>query len=170
MTALEIAQMTSTTPPSLPSRRIERLPVEAGAEYGMGVQREQAGNDSLRPRAAARKISPATTAIGELQIRDFHIQTLKVLALTLLEEITFLEVEPGKGGSTGLDLQSQVHKFEAAVIRSALERTGGRQRRAARLLGMKVTTLNTKIKRYKLAADRNQLPHQLHQDVVAEVS
>jgi DNA-binding NtrC family response regulator len=36
------------------------------------------------------------------------------------------------------------------MIKSALTKTGGRQRRAASLLGVKVTTLNTKIKRYKI--------------------
>ena len=36
------------------------------------------------------------------------------------------------------------------LIRSALIHTGGRQRPAARLLRTKVTTLNTKIKRYKI--------------------
>jgi len=50
-----------------------------------------------------------------------------------------------------LDLQAEVHRFEAELIRSALARTQGRQRRAARLLGMKVTTLNAKIRRYKIA-------------------
>jgi DNA-binding NtrC family response regulator len=43
-----------------------------------------------------------------------------------------------------------VHHFEAALIRNALVKTGGRQRRAARLLGVKVTTLNTKIKRHNI--------------------
>lgn len=53
----------------------------------------------------------------------------------------------------GFDLKSEVQKFEATLIRSALEVTGGRQRRAARLLGTKVTTLHTKIRRYQLAED-----------------
>jgi hypothetical protein len=171
MRAIEIAQtVPATARPSLSSSRIERLPGVDGSGYRMGTQREVVREEPLGPGAPSRKVAPATTAIGELQIRDFHIQTLKVLALTLLEEITFLEVEPGKGGSAGLDLQSQVQKFEAAVIRSALQRTGGRQRRAARLLGMKVTTLNTKIKRYKLAVEREQLHQQLHKDLVAEIS
>jgi transcriptional regulator with GAF, ATPase, and Fis domain len=47
-------------------------------------------------------------------------------------------------------LQAEVRRFEAELIRSALIETGGRQRQAARLLGTKVTTLNTKIKRYKI--------------------
>ena len=43
-----------------------------------------------------------------------------------------------------------LRRFETELIRSALIQTGGRQRQAARLLGTKVTTLNTKIKRYKI--------------------
>ena len=49
-----------------------------------------------------------------------------------------------------LCLYDEVHRFEAEMIKSALTKTGGRQRRAASLLGVKVTTLNTKIKRYKI--------------------
>lgn len=70
-----------------------------------------------------------------------------MLALTLLREVENLEEQNTSGA---LDLQSEVHRFEAEMIRSALIRTGGRQRRAARLLGMKTTTLNSKIKRYQL--------------------
>lgn len=50
-------------------------------------------------------------------------------------------------------MTDEVHRYEAGLIRCALIRTGGRQRRAARLLKMKVTTLNAKIKRYHLDAD-----------------
>ncbi|HLO00098.1 MAG TPA: helix-turn-helix domain-containing protein [Pyrinomonadaceae bacterium] len=56
----------------------------------------------------------------------------------------------GKDGSTDLNLQREVHRFEAELIRMALVETGGRQRRAARLLGMKATTLSTKIKRHRI--------------------
>ena len=52
--------------------------------------------------------------------------------------------------SEKFDLQSEVQHFEAELIRSALIMTGGRQRRAAKLLGMKVTTLHSKIRRYGL--------------------
>lgn len=87
---------------------------------------------------------------------ETRINSLKVLALTLLREVECLEEQDANGangvnGSPGaLDLQTAVHRFEAEMIRSALMRTGGRQRPAARLLGMKATTLNTKIKRYQI--------------------
>jgi transcriptional regulator with GAF, ATPase, and Fis domain len=41
-----------------------------------------------------------------------------------------------------------VRRFERNLICNALVRAGGRQRRAAKLLGLKVTTLNAKIKRH----------------------
>jgi DNA-binding NtrC family response regulator len=43
-----------------------------------------------------------------------------------------------------------VRRFETDLIRWALMRTGGHQRRAARILNLKVTTLNAKIKRYRI--------------------
>ncbi len=72
--------------------------------------------------------------------------TLRILAGALISRIESL----GKDGSTDLNLQREVHRFEAELIRMALVETGGRQRRAARLLGMKVTTLSTKIKRHRI--------------------
>jgi transcriptional regulator with GAF, ATPase, and Fis domain len=85
--------------------------------------------------------------LNQATVADARIAALKVLALTLLAEIESLETRINSSESP-LNLQDEVHRFEAALIRVALTKTGGRQRRAARLLGTKVTTLNTKIKRY----------------------
>jgi DNA-binding NtrC family response regulator len=79
-----------------------------------------------------------------------RISYLKILALTLLREIASAETAGEEQGNDTLDLQAEVRRFESELIRSALIQTGGRQRQAARLLGTKVTTLNTKIKRYKI--------------------
>ena len=81
---------------------------------------------------------------------DTRISYLKILALSLLREIASAENLGERQGSNTIDLQAEVRRFEKELIRSALVQTGGRQRPAARLLGTKVTTLNTKIKRYKL--------------------
>ena len=78
-----------------------------------------------------------------------RISYLKILALSLLREISSAENTKGEADDT-IDLQAEVRRFETELIRSALIQTGGRQRQAARLLGTKVTTLNTKIKRYKI--------------------
>lgn len=79
-----------------------------------------------------------------------RISYLKILASSLLREIASAESNEAGEGSDTIDLQAEVRRFEAELIRSALIETGGRQRQAARLLGTKVTTLNTKIKRYKI--------------------
>jgi DNA-binding NtrC family response regulator len=84
---------------------------------------------------------------------DSRISYLKILALSLLREIASAEKMDEDRGSNTIDLQSEVRRFETELIRSALIQTGGRQRQAARLLGTKVTTLNTKIKRYGISVE-----------------
>jgi DNA-binding NtrC family response regulator len=51
----------------------------------------------------------------------------------------------------GINFYEQVRRFEIDLIRRALEQTGGHQSRAARLLGMNATTLNSKIKTYGIS-------------------
>lgn len=85
--------------------------------------------------------------------RHNKIEALRTLTRALLKEIDALaEGSPLESGST-VNLSDEVHRFEADLIRCALIRTGGRQRRAARLLNTKVATLNAKIKRYNLNED-----------------
>ena len=79
---------------------------------------------------------------------SIRLKLLKVLTLTLLRELEGVGGESAR--SEKFDLQTEVQHFEAELIRSALIMTGGRQRRAAKLLGMKVTTLHSKIRRYGL--------------------
>ena len=50
----------------------------------------------------------------------------------------------------GVNFYDEVRRFEVDLIRRALEQTGGHQSRAARLLGMNATTLNSKIKTYNI--------------------
>jgi Response regulator containing CheY-like receiver, AAA-type ATPase, and DNA-binding domains len=50
----------------------------------------------------------------------------------------------------GVNFYDQVRRFEIDLIRRALDQTGGHQSRAARLLGLNATTLNSKIKSYNL--------------------
>ncbi|MFN0121649.1 MAG: sigma-54-dependent transcriptional regulator [Blastocatellia bacterium] len=52
--------------------------------------------------------------------------------------------------SRGILFYEEVSKFEVELIRRALEMTGGHQSKAARLLGMNNTTLNSKIKSYNI--------------------
>src|SRR5947208_4839470 len=50
----------------------------------------------------------------------------------------------------GINFYDEVRRFEIDLIRRALEQTGGHLSRAARLLGMNATTLNSKIKTYNI--------------------
>jgi len=65
-------------------------------------------------------------------------------------------VREGQGASSGIDVgrginfYDEVRRFEIDLIRRALDQTGGHQSRAARLLGMNPTTLNSKIKTYNI--------------------
>src|SRR5881398_474762 len=62
----------------------------------------------------------------------------------------------GAGASSGIDVAhgvnfyDEVRRFEIDLIRRALDQTCGHQSRAARLLGMNPTTLNSKIKTYNI--------------------
>jgi len=50
----------------------------------------------------------------------------------------------------GIDFYDEVQRFETHLIQMALTETGGNQARAARLLGIKATTLNSKIKLFNI--------------------
>jgi DNA-binding protein Fis len=50
----------------------------------------------------------------------------------------------------GIDFYDEVQRFETHLIKMALAVTGGNQSRAAKLLGIKATTLNSKIKLFNI--------------------
>ena len=80
-----------------------------------------------------------------------NLESLREAAVTLLREVESLakQQEPQNGDHLGL--QEEVQRYESELIRHALLRTRGNQRRAAKLLGVKVTTLNCKIKRFGIS-------------------
>ena len=90
--------------------------------------------------------------LNQSQPFNTRISYLKILAMSLLREIASAENHDDEDNDT-IDLQAEVQRFERELIRSALIQTGGRQRQAARLLKTKVTTLNTKIKKYRIQFD-----------------
>jgi len=52
----------------------------------------------------------------------------------------------------GINLYDEVHRYERELICAALAHTMGHQLKAARLLGVKATTLNAKLKQYGISA------------------
>jgi two-component system response regulator AtoC len=95
--------------------------------------------------SAPQEAPPRTSELAR-----HNLDNLREAALTVLREVEQLasrQPEPDRN----LGLQEEVQRYERELIRSALQRTRGNQRRAAKLLGVKVTTLNCKIKRYGIS-------------------
>ena len=52
--------------------------------------------------------------------------------------------------AAGVDFYGEVQRFETALIKLALGQTEGNQARAAKLLGLRATTLHSKIRLYNI--------------------
>lgn len=91
---------------------------------------------------------------------EHRVKALGDVVRSLLGEVESLGIENPKA-NRNLKLQEEVQQFEIDLIRIALDRTHGSQTQAARLLGVKLTTLNTKIKRYGIecAGQRGERDH-----------
>jgi DNA-binding NtrC family response regulator len=86
---------------------------------------------------------------SELALRNLN--SVREAALSLLREVDALRQTNKSGSNEKLALHEEVQRYEIELIRQALHRTRGNQRRAAKLLGVKVTTLNCKIKRFGIS-------------------
>jgi DNA-binding NtrC family response regulator len=79
------------------------------------------------------------------------VKRLVELTLRLLNEIEQLKQTQelqSPDERHRLDLNEELRRFEIRMIRKALMHTGGHQTRAADLLGVKLSSLHEKIKRY----------------------
>ena len=109
--------------------------------------------------SAGPELSSANATQSLLRIREIalpgQIKSLREITLSLLTELESLGSLTAPPPETTLKLEDEVRRFEIALIRAALIKTKGNQASAARLLGVKHTTLNAKIKRYQLQTNRN---------------
>jgi DNA-binding NtrC family response regulator len=78
------------------------------------------------------------------------LEGLTSLASALLDEVKAMIPPAEIDVKEGIDFYVEVRRFEIDLIQRALDQTGGHQSRAASLLGIKITTLNSKIKRYHI--------------------
>jgi transcriptional regulator with GAF, ATPase, and Fis domain len=83
---------------------------------------------------------------------EARLNTLRETVRQLLDEVESLAMSKPVDVRRGTRFSDEVRQFEVSLIRTALGRTSGSQTRAARLLGLKPTTLNAKIKRYGITA------------------
>ena len=93
----------------------------------------------------------STTETTPQENVDVRLNTLRETVLQLLEEVESLAITRPVDIKRGARYSDEVRQFEVNLIRTALGRTSGSQIRAAKLLGLKPTTLNAKIKRYNIA-------------------
>jgi DNA-binding NtrC family response regulator len=77
-------------------------------------------------------------------------ESFKVFLLAISRTVEAIAENFSDGYSKGIKLHDEVRRFEAEIIRCALRQTGGRIRRAARLLDIKAPTLVAKMKRYSI--------------------
>ena len=111
-----------------------------------------------------RVLPTAEVALHNEVVLDNRLSALRGVALTLLREVESLRLTEPVNLNRTVRLCDEVQRFEIDLICSALSRTAGNQTRAARLLGIKLTTLNSKIKRYKIPADGHKLDLEQAQD------
>lgn len=96
-----------------------------------------------------KPVSPEPTS-RTAEVTAHTLNSLREAALTVLREVDSMTTrQPSPPPAFGL--QEEVQRYEIELIKSALQRTRGNQRRAAKLLGVKVTTLNCKIKRFGIS-------------------
>ena len=104
-----------------------------------------------RPEAQRRpEYSLIETDVTDLAQAASRIEALRSLILIFLREVDLLKrvvgPRPRKSGDA-IKLARELDAFEAGLIRDALIKSKGNQRDAARLLSIKPTTLNAKMKR-----------------------
>lgn len=111
-------------------------------------------SSAMNWRTEGQSSADGVSAVIHLQEAslDKRIEALRETALTLLEKLESLQNARPARGEGRVKLCDEVQRFEIDLIRAALDRTGGNQVRAARLLGVKPTTLNAKLKRYKISS------------------
>ena|SRR5437879_8055653 len=86
----------------------------------------------------------------ELTLPGNNLASLRELTFKLLREVESIGEVHTPDIESGVDFYDEVSRFEMDLIKRALVQTGGHQRRAARLLNLGVTTLNSKMKHYNI--------------------
>ena len=108
-----------------------------------GTEKRRAINHSHRTSIEGSAPSTEPREIGS-------IASLNHLAALLAEAVDALKASPVTLNEAGVDFYAEVRRFEIALITRALRRTRGSQSKAASLLNLRRTTLNSKIKSYQI--------------------
>lgn len=96
------------------------------------------------------------TDVTDLAQAASRIEALRSLILIFLREVDMLKRVVGpraRKRGDAIKLGLELDAFEAGLIRDALMKSKGNQRDAARLLSIKPTTLNAKMKRLGITVE-----------------
>jgi hypothetical protein len=101
-------------------------------------------------KAAQRVVSIKTQSGVGLAPQFMRMAAVQDLANTLLTEIKGIGELTELNLAAGINMKAEMRRYEIELIRLALQLNGNNQVRAARMLGIKPTTLNAKIKRFRI--------------------
>jgi len=127
------------------------LSTEMNNRFAAGPRLGSGERANHRPRVEYALVE---TEITDLAHAASRIEALRSLVLIFLREVDSLKKVVGprtKKKGDPIQLDTEMDAFEARLIRDALIKTKGNQRDASRLLGIKPTTLNAKMKRLNIA-------------------
>lgn len=159
----------SVVPIELPPLRTRREDILTLAQHFIRKYNEENGRD------ITENLSPEVLSLLENYYYPGNVRELeniieRAVVIAPTDEITVECLRPevrnpelaremiqdGEGTSDDIDISrgvnfyDEVRRFETDLIRRSLDQTGGHQSRAARLLGLNATTLNSKIKSYNI--------------------
>ena len=92
----------------------------------------------------------AESSLDELALA-VKINCLKTLIHAFLAEVEHIEQTRSLNASGVINLREEVRRFELNLISSALKQSGSDPALAARLLGIHLNTLNSKVKSYGIS-------------------
>ena len=100
--------------------------------------------------------NPVEEEITDLIRAESRIEALRSLVLIFLREVDSLKKVVGtreRKNGENINLDKKLDAYEASLISDALIKTKGNQRDAAKLLNIKPTTLNAKMKRLGITVE-----------------
>jgi transcriptional regulator with GAF, ATPase, and Fis domain len=110
----------------------------------MEMNQDTALSDNVDPTVLRERISDLREMVDDLRQRAEDVTcTLEGFGLFGMPTTVL-------SGASELDFYSEVRRFEIFLIRNALRYARGSQVKAARLLKMHETTLNSKLKSFKI--------------------
>lgn len=103
--------------------------------------------------------------MNDIQVIKQKLNIMKEIALVLVEEIEALGFVRSVNLRRGINIHEEMRIYEIHLLQSALERTGGHRTKAAQILGISLTTLHNKLKRFNISLDKQISAPIIHEDL-----